>query len=69
MPIPNVSKSMQGFGDLTYCGHPVIMGCVVCSSAGGIAGFAICNLVDIHHSVVVDSEDREVLELFSLSQE
>ncbi len=34
MPQPNVSKAMQGFGDLSYCGRPVIMGCVVCSSAG-----------------------------------
>lgn len=29
MPIPNVLKSMQGFADLTYCGHLVIMECVV----------------------------------------
>ncbi len=51
MPIPNVSKSMQGFCDLTYSGHPVIMGCVVCSSAGNRG---VCNLVDIHHNVVED---------------
>lgn len=39
MPILNVLKSMQGFGDLTYCGH-VIMGCDLRSSVGNRG---VCN--------------------------
>lgn len=45
MPIPNVLKSMQGFADLTYCGHLVIMECVVCSS-GGAGGFGLDTVVE-----------------------
>lgn len=37
MLLPNVLKSTWGFG----CGRPVIMARVVCSSAGGMVGFAI----------------------------